>query len=214
MQLFFVVFRGSLFDLDLDLLGAALDVVGSALTVDDSGAVLGGLDAAGLTQVGDSRLVQAAAGLFGDHLASGEHGDIFQHGLAPVTEAWGFQRQTVQGAAQPVDHQYGQGFAVDVLADDHQALADLEDLLQERDQFGGGGDFLVGYEDIGVLDNGFHTFRVGDEVGADVAAVEVHAVDIFCLGLDPFALFDGDNALRTNLVQHVGQHVSDLFVVG
>ena len=32
-------------------------------------------------------------------------------------------------------------------------------------------------EDVGVLEDGFHALRVGDEVRREVAAVELHAFD-------------------------------------
>ena len=65
-----------------------------------------------------------------------------------------------------------------------------------------------------ILDDGFHAFRVGDEVRADVAAVEVHAFDVLGLGLDALAFFDGDHALGAHLFQYVGQHIADFAVVG
>ena len=44
------------------------------------------------------------------------------------------------------------------------------------------GDLLVGDQDVGILDLGVHAVGVGDEVGRDVAAVELHALDV--LGLE------------------------------
>src|SRR5947207_11726142 len=54
----------------------------------------------------------------------------------------------------------------------HQEVlaAALEHLLEHRQQVGDSADLLVGYQDIGLFENGFHPLRAGDEVRADVAA--------------------------------------------
>jgi hypothetical protein len=90
----------------------------------------------------------------------------------------------VEGAADLVDDQGGQGLAVDVLGDDEQRLAGLHDLLQQRQQ--------VLDEEIlpwfairmyGVLEDGFLALGVGDEVRGQVALVELHALGELQLGL-------------------------------
>ena len=89
----------------------------------------------------------------------------------------------VEHAAQLVDHQRRERLAVDVLGDDQQVLlARLQDLLERRQDVGDGADLLVGDEDVRILEDGLHAVRVGHEVGADVAAVELHALDV--LGLE------------------------------
>ncbi len=73
-------------------------------------------------------------------------------------------------------------------------------LLEHRQDVGDGGDLLVGDQDVGLLDLGFHLVGVGDEVGRDVAAVELHAFDVLDLGLDALRLFDGDDAVLADLL--------------
>ncbi len=75
---------------------------------------------------------QLPAHVFGDQLAAGEDGDIFQHGLAAVAEAGGLHGRDLEGAPELIDHQGGQGFAVHVLGDDHQGFAHLGDLSPAR----------------------------------------------------------------------------------
>ena len=106
-----------------------------------------------------------------------------KHGLAAVAEAGGLDGRDVQGAAQLVDDQGGERFAVDVLGDDDERLAGAGDLLQQRQQVLHGADLLLVDQDVGVFERGFHAVRIGDEVGAEVAAVELHALDHFELGL-------------------------------
>ena len=89
LQLLAVVVAGGFLDLDADLLDAGLDVGGSAGAVDDGGVFLAHFDALGLAQVGQGDLLERQADFFGDHLAAGQDGDVFQHGLAAVAEARG-----------------------------------------------------------------------------------------------------------------------------
>ena len=124
-----------------------------ALAADDGGVVLVGDDLLGAAQVSEDGGLQLAAGLFGDHRGAGEGGDILQHGLAAVAKAGGFDGQHVEHAAQFVQHQGRQGFAVNILSDDDQlALADLDQFLQQRDDVLGGGDLLVVDQDVGLVD--------------------------------------------------------------
>ena len=55
---------------------------------------------------------------------------------------------------------------------------------------------------------------VGDEVGRDVAAVELHALGVFDLELEALALLDGDDAVAADLVHRLGEQPADLGIVG
>ena len=57
-------------------------------------------------------------------------------------------------------------------------------------------------------------FGVGHEVGADVAAVELHALDVLGLEGHRSALLDRDHAVLADLVHDVGDQVADLLVGG
>ena len=65
-------------------------------------------------------------------LTTGEDGDVFEHGLAAVTEARCLDGGHVQGAAQLVHHESGEGFTLDVFGDDEERLAGLGDFLEKR----------------------------------------------------------------------------------
>jgi len=49
-----------------------------------------------------------------------------------------------------------------------------------------------------------HVLGVGDKVGGEIAAVELHAVDHLHFGLQALALFDGDNAVLSDGFDGVG----------
>jgi hypothetical protein len=55
---------------------------------------------------------------------------------------------------------------------------------------------------------------VGDEVGAEVAAVELHTLDVFGLEFQTLALFDGDDAVLADLVHDLGDQGADGLVGG
>ena len=67
----------------------------------------------------------------------------------------------------------------------------------------------------GILELGNHLLGVGDEVGREIAAVELHALDDLELGVEALGLFDRDDALVADLLHGFGNHVADgLLAVG
>ncbi len=60
-----------------------------------------------------------------------------------------------------------------------------------------------------------HLLGVGDEVGREVAAVELHALDDLELELERLGLLDRDDALVADLLHRLGDHVADhLLAIG
>ena len=163
----------------------------------------------------DGGLLEFEADLFGDHLAAGQDGDVFQHGLAAVAEAGSLDGADVQHAAQLVDHQGGQRFAFDVFGDDQQRTAGLGGLLQNREEVLHVGDLLVVDQDHGVFKGSFHPLRIGDEVGGEVAAVELHPFDGLQGGFHRLGFLDGDDPFLADFFHGLGDDVADgLVVVG
>ena len=60
-------------------------------------------------------VLELVAQLLGDDLAAGQDRDILQHRLAAVAEARSLDGHAGERAAQLVDNQRGQRFALDVL---------------------------------------------------------------------------------------------------
>jgi len=65
---------------------------------------------------------------------------------------------------------------------------------------------------IGVFENDFHAFGVGDEVGGQVAAVELESFNDFEVGFEAFPFFDGDHTILADLFHGIGKNPPDLFV--
>src|SRR5256885_5486595 len=53
--------------------------------------------------------------LFRSRRAAGDDGDVFQHRLATIAKAGGLDSADLERAAELVDHQSGQRFAIDIL---------------------------------------------------------------------------------------------------
>ena len=103
-----------------------------ASAVDDDGVVLRDLDLTGTAQVSQLHVRQVHVQLARDIRAAGENGDVLEHFLAAVAEAGSLDADAVEAAAQTVDKQGRQRVALDVLSDDEQLLAALDDLLEDR----------------------------------------------------------------------------------
>ena len=67
-------------------------------------------------------------------------------------------------------------------------------------------------QNVGIFELGDHLLRVGDEVGRDVAAVELHAFDDFQFRRQGLGFFDRDHAFITDLGHGFGDHLADFMV--
>ena len=144
-----------------------------------------------------------------DRLSAGEDRDVFEHRLAAIAEARSLHRRDLEAAAQLVDDERCERLALDVLGDDDERLRGLHDRFEQRQQFLQARELLLVDQDIGVIHLDAHLVGVGDEVGRDVAAVELHAFDHFELGLQGLRLFDRDHALVADLLHRVGEELAD-----
>src|SRR4051812_29795133 len=214
LELLAIEVRVGRLDLRLDLVDAALDGLRVTGAVDDRRGVLRHDDAAGAAELRDLRVLELEAHLLGDDLAAREDGDVLQHPLAAVTEAGGLDGHAGERAAQLVHHERGEGLALDVLGDDQQRLAGLDDLLEHGKDVPHGADLRVGDEDEGILEGRLHPLLVRDHVRRDVALVELHALGELEVHAEGLALLDVDHAVLADLLDGVGDDVADLVVAG
>ena len=91
-------------------------------------------------------------------------------------------------------------------------LRGLHHRFEQRQQLLQAGQLLLVDQDVGVFHLDAHLVGVGDEVGRDVAAVELHALDDVELGLEALGLFDRDDALVADLLHRLGEEVADFLV--
>src|SRR5207344_2953204 len=102
----------------------------------------------------------------------GQDGDIFEHRFAAITETGRLDGRGLQDAADVVDDQRRQRFAVDVLGDDQERSAGLRNLLEQRQQIADVRDLLVVQQDVRVVQHRDLLVGVVDEVRGYVAAIE------------------------------------------
>src|SRR4029079_9275494 len=118
----------------------------------------------------------------------------------------------LQTATQTVDDEGSESFAFDVFRDDDQRLAGLHHRFEQREQFVQRGEALLVYQDVGVVHFNAHLVCVGDEVGRDVATVELHAFDDVEFGLERLGFFNRDDALVADLLHRIGEELADFGV--
>src|SRR5450759_426979 len=207
LQFFLIVVAGRFVDLLADALDAAFDCLGVACTVDERSFFLADLDALGPAEVGQRRFFERQADFLGDHGTAGQNRDVFEHRLATIAEARRFHRAGLEDAAEVVDHQRRQRFAVDVFGDDQQRLAGFRHLLEHRQQIADVRDLLVVQQDVGVFQHGDLLLGVVDEVRREIAAVELHAFDHFEFHFKRLAVLDRDHAFLADLFHRFGNFV-------
>src|SRR6185312_11134780 len=212
LQLFAVIVAGGFLDLLADLAGAGLDIALLPRAINNGGVVLVDRHLLGPAEHVESDVLQLGAQLFGNDIAAGEDGDVFQHGLAAVAEARSFDGRDFEAAAQLVDHQRGQGFAFDFLGDDQQRLARLHHGFQHRQHRLQVGELLFVDENVGVFQFDPHLLGIGHEIRRNEATVELHAFDHFQFAVQALGFLDGDHAFIADFGHGIGQEAADLLV--
>ena len=85
--------------------------------------------------------------------------------MLAVAKARGLHGAGAERAAQLVDYERGQGFALHVFGDYQQRLTCARNLLEYRQQVLHVVDLLIVNEDVGIFENAFHAFGVAHEIG-------------------------------------------------
>ena len=129
--------------------------------------------------------------VLGDRASARQDRDVFEHRLAAIAEARRLDRGGLQRAAQLVDHEGRERFAFDVFRDDQQRTAEARHLLEHRQEILHRADLLLVDQDDRVFEHHFHALRIGHEVGGQVAAVELHALDHVERRVECPRFFDG-----------------------
>ncbi|MNI34806.1 hypothetical protein D3C73_888060 [compost metagenome] len=209
LQFFTVVVRGSFGNLCTDLGNAGLDVAGYARTINDDGVFLGDGHALGAAQVFQGSGFQAQADLFGDNGTAGQNGDVLQHGLATVAEAWSLDGRDFNDATHVVHDQSRQGFAFNVFGNDQQWTAGFGNGFQHWQHFADVRDLLVDQQDQRAVQLSDHGLWLVDEVRGQVATVELHAFNNRQFVFQASAFFNGDHAFFTDFFHGFGNDVAD-----
>ena len=68
-------------------------------------------------------------------------------------------------------------------------------------------------QDIHILKHGFHAVWIGNKVGWQIAAIELHTFDHIKRGFKALGFLDGDNAIFADLFHRIRNQVSNLAIV-
>jgi hypothetical protein len=209
LEFFAVVVGGGFLDLAADLIDAALDFGGFAVAFDDGGILLIDDDGLSAAEVLEAEVFEFDTEVFGDAAAAGEDSDILEHGFATIAEAWGFDGAAVEGAAEFIDDEGGEGFAFDLFGDDEEGFTAFGDFLEDGEEILEVTDFFLVDEDVSLFEFSLHVFGIGDEVRGEIALIELHAFDHFEGGFDGFGFFDGDGAILADFIHGIGDDFAD-----
>ena len=214
LQLLLVEVRLGIRNFLLDLGNAVCNILLVAFAVDNDSLLLADLYALRMAELLKSRILQLKTNLGADHLAASQNGDILQHCLASVAIARSLDSNDVEGAAQIVHDQGGQSLAVNILSDDQERLAGLDELVQQRKQILNVGNLLIRDQDVRILEVRFHLLGIICHVSADIATVELHTFDQLQLILHGLGFLDGDDTVLGNLLHRVSDHLADFLAAG
>ena len=74
------------------------------------------------------------------------------------------------------------------------------------------GDLARGEQNVRVVEHGRLVFRIGDEVGGNITLVEAHALGEIEIEAEAVVVFDGDDAILSDLVESLGDLLAHLGV--
>ena len=195
-----------------DLLAALSDGVLRATAVQEDGVLLGNCDSTGLAKHFSGSLLELDIKVLAEDGTVGQNSNIAKNRLAVVTETRGLDGGDLELATELVENADSKSLTLNVLSNDEEGTALLLGGLKGGDDVLNGGDLLLGEEDQRVLELNLGALGVGDEVGRDVAAVELHSLGDLELILDGLALLDRDDTLLANLLHGVGEKLSNVCV--
>ena len=213
LQLFLIVRAGGVGNLVLELCDAVLDILLLACAVHDGGVVLRDGHLFGRAEHLEGGLFEFETLLLADNYAAREDSDVFEHGLAAVTEAGSLDGANLELRAQAVYNERSESFAVNVLCNNEQGTAGLHGGVENGQEVVDGRNLLVVDEDIGVLHHALHLLSIGHEVGGEITAVELHAFHGLEHRVAAFCVFDGDHAVNAYGTHAVGNKFADFSVV-
>ena len=213
LELLAVIVAVGALDLRANLLAAAADGLAAARALDERGVLAGHDDLLGEAQLGQRDLVQVDPQVLHDCGGTREDRDVLQHGLAAVAVARRLDGADIEDASQLVDHQRGERLAGDVLSNDEERLLGLHDLLQEGNQLLEAVDLVLVDEHEALVQFRLHRVGVGDEVGREEPAIELHAFHDIHDRVAALALFHGDDAILADFVKGISHDLANFGVV-
>ena len=212
LELLLIKVGGSVSNLLLNLLDTGRDCTLFTHTINNSSIFLGGMYLTGTTKILDSYAVQLTAQLLRNQLTTGEDCNILQHSLAAITKARSLNSQSLEGTTELIYNDGSQSLTIQILSDDNQFLAHLNNLLKNWEYIVNGGNLLISNEDIRIVHYSFHLISISNHVRGDVATIELHTLYNGKAGLHTLGLLNGDNTFLANLLHSVSNILTDFLI--
>ena len=214
LKLLAIVVAVSLRDLLADQLAASLDRLLVAGALGYRGVFGIDLHLFGAAKLRKLDVRKVDSQVLEDRFTLGEHGQVLEHRLAAVAISRCLHGAHGNDSLELVKHQGGERLSFDILGDNQERGFGLADQFENRNKVLGVGDLFLMDEDVGVFQLADHFLLVGDEVGGNVAPVELHALNDDNLGFGGLAFLDGDHAITgADLVHRFGEFLADFAVV-
>src|SRR5690606_1994953 len=112
--------------------------------------------------------------LFGDDRTCCEDSDIFEHSFSSVTESRSFHRSNFERTAELVYNEGSKRFTFDVFSDDEKRLSALGSFFEDRKEVLHRTDLFIVDKDVRIVELGFHSLSISDEVWGEVTSIELH----------------------------------------
>jgi hypothetical protein len=213
LELLLLVLRGGGISHDTtDLLAALGNGVLGALAVEDNGVLLGDGDGTSGAEHVSRGLLELDVEVVAEDGTVGQDSKVAENRLTVVTEAGGLDGSNLELATELVENADSQRLTVDILGNDDKGTAELLGGLESGNDVLNGRDLLLREEDERLLELDLLGLGVGDEVGGDEAAVELHALGDLKLVLGGLALLNGDDTLLSDLLHGVRQKLANVCV--
>src|SRR5690606_7324362 len=113
---------------------------------------------------------------------------------------------------ESVHYQRSKRLAFNILSKDQEGLLLARNCFKHGEKILHDGDLLLADENVRVIEVGLHALCIRAEVGAQVAAVELHALDDIQARLGALCLFNSDDAFLADLLHRLRKQLSDCLV--
>lgn len=104
------------------------------------------------------------------------------------SECGGLHSADLETSSKFVEDKLSECLTLDILTDYEEGSVLLHGMLEQVEDALDVGNLLLGDEQVGVIELGPLSLRVGDEVGRDEASVELHTLDEIDLVLQSLAI--------------------------
>ena len=209
LELFSVVFGVGGGDFGTNLLNPSLDIRGGPGTLHDGAFVGTDHDLLGSTEACNLDFFELHPKIFHHGFATGKNRNVLQHCFAAIAVSRGFDRSDLQHTPKFVDHQRRQRFPGDVFRDDQERLLGLHGFFKKWDQSLDGIDFVFVDQNQRLVQNDFHLFGVGYEIGGEESTIKLHALDDIDPGLEALPFLDRDHTVFPHLGQGLCHDLAD-----